>query len=204
MSPLLQPLAQHRPPGIDVLRDQSIHIVTLPRQPRHDVQPPRFFVVPQRLQRIVLTLQPRPRALGDFAPGAVNQPGSRQFSFHLQLVRAVEYWRDRTEAQAIDGPSQVRLEDLPDVHPPWHTEWVQYHVNGSAVGQERHVFNRQHFGDDPLVPVAASHLVTLFDLPQLCHADADHLFHTHLQVAMLLAVEDFDVHDLAALAVGQA
>ena len=199
-----QPLAQHRPPGIDVLGDQAVHIVALSRQPRHDIQPPSFLVIPQCIQRIILAFQPSPGTLGDLIPSAIDEPGSRQLSLNLGLVGTVKNRRYRPKTKSVNSPSQMSLQDLTDVHPSRHTQWVQYHVNRRAIGEERHILNRNHLGNNALVPVTACHLVTLFDLPQLSHADTDHLFHTHLEIPMLLTVEDFDIHDLAALTVGQA
>ena len=50
---------------------------------------------------------------------------------------------------------------LAHVHPARHAEGVQDDVYGGAVGQIRHVLDRQDLGDDALVPVAPGELVAL-------------------------------------------
>ena len=73
---------------------------------------------------------------------------------------------------------------------------------GGAVGQERHVLDREDLGDDALVAVAAGQLVALGDLALLGHVDPHQLVHARRQLVGLLAGEDADVDDLAVLAVG--
>ncbi len=59
-------------------------------------------------------------------------------------------------------------------------------------------------GDDALVAVAAGHLVADGDLALLGDADPDQLVDARQELVAVLAAEDADVDDLAALAVGQA
>ena len=61
-------------------------------------------------------------------------------------------------------------------------ERVQDDVDGRAVGQERHVLDREDLGDDALVAVTAGELVALLDLALLGHVDADELVDAGRQV----------------------
>jgi hypothetical protein len=104
----------------------------------------------------------------------------------------------------VSGPAEVGLEDLTDVHALADTERVQDHVDGGAVLEVGHVFDGQDAGDDALVAVAAGHLVTHGDLAHLRDRDVVLLDDAGLELVAVLAAEDLDADDLAALAVGQA
>ena len=147
-----------------MFHDQAVDIVSPARQPRHDIQPPRLVIIPQRVKGIVLSLQPDPCTLRDLVPGTVNEPRPSQLRLHLRFICPVKDRRDGTKTQAVNGPPQMGLQDLADVHPPGHPERIQYHVNRRTVSEERHVLNRDYLGDDTLVPVTARHLVALIDL----------------------------------------
>ena len=96
----------------------------------------------------------------------------------------------------------MALEHLADVHPARHAERVQDDVDRGAVGEERHVLDRQDLRDDALVAVAAGELVALGDLALLGDVDADQLVDARRQLVGVVAGEDPDVDDLAGLAVG--
>jgi len=161
--------------------------------------------------------QPQPVALGQ---AVLQQTGD------LLLVGAVEHRRgqpgialDPTQADVAEtlgprlvdigdvparlgDPAEVGLQNLADVHPGRDAERVEHDVHGRAVLQERHVLDRQDFGDDALVAVASGQLVTVGDLPLLGHVDPDQLVDPRRQFVALLAVEDADADDGAGLAVG--
>ena len=90
----------------------------------------------------------------------------------------------------------------PDVHPAGHAERVEDDVDGGAVGQVRHVLDREDPGDDALVAVAAGELVADGDLALLGHVDPDQLVDAGRQLVAVVTVEHLDVDDLAVLAVG--
>ncbi len=100
------------------------------------------------------------------------------------------------------GVAEVGLEHLAHVHPARHAERVQDDVDRGAVGQVRHVLDREDLGDDALVAVAAGQLVALGDLALLGHVDPDQLVHAGRQLVGVVAGEHPDVDDLARLAVG--
>src|SRR3954454_9270463 len=122
----------------------------------------------------------------------------------LALGRAVEDGRRGLVAHRPERPAEVRLEDLADVHAARHAERVEQDVDGGAVRQVRHVLDRQHLGDDALVAVAAGHLVADRHLALLGDRHPDQAVHARLEVVVPLAAELADLHDLAALAVGEA
>ena len=102
----------------------------------------------------------------------------------------VEDRADRLEPELGRGPAQVGLEDLADVHTARHAQRVQQDLDRRAVGQERHVLLGEDLGDDPLVAVAAGHLVADRDHPLGRDVDLDHLEHARGElVAPLQAVE---------------
>ena len=111
--------------------------------------------------------------------------------------------RARVRVRAVARrEAEMRLEDLADVHAARHAERVQDHLDGRAVGEERHVLLGHDLRDDALVAVAAGELVALRDLALLGDVDAHELEHAGGQVVARVAAEDLDVDDLAALAVG--
>ena len=93
------------------------------------------------------------------------------------------------------------LEHLADVHPARHAERVEDDVDRRAVGQVRHVLDREDLGDDALVAVAAGELVADRDLALLGHVHTDQLVDAGRQLVAVVAVEHLDVDDLAGLAV---
>ncbi len=99
------------------------------------------------------------------------------------------------------GPPEVGLQQLADVHTRRHAERVQDDVDGASVGEERHVLDRQHLGDDTLVAVAAGELVALLDLALLGHVHPDELVDARRQVVARLAAERAHRDDAAGLAV---
>src|SRR5215211_6934162 len=102
---------------------------------------------------------------------------------------------------AAGDPAQVRLEDLPEVHPARHAERVQDHVDGRAVLEVRHVGLGHDLRDHALVAVAAGELVALGDLALLRHIYAHEVVDSRRQVVVGRAAERLDVDHHAALAV---
>ena len=97
--------------------------------------------------------------------------------------------------------AEVRFEHLADVHAARDTERVEHDVDRRAVGEVRHVLDRQDLGDHTLVAVAAGELVALADLALLADVDAHQLVHTRRQLVAVVAGEHAHVDDLAGLAV---
>src|SRR6185369_873395 len=130
--------------------------------------------------------------------------GLAQLGLDLVLGRPVEDGGRGLLALLVEGPAEMGLEDLADVHTARHAERVEDDVDRGPVRQERHVLGRQDLGDDTLVAVAAGHLVADADLPLLGDGHPDQAVDARLEVVVELAPELADLDDLAPLAVGQA
>ncbi len=104
-----------------------------------------------------------------------GQARLRQVSADLALGGAVEYRARHPHPESLGGPAEMGLEDLSDVHARRHPERVQHDLHRRPVGKVRHVFLGEHPGDDPLVAVAARHLVADRELALDGHVDLDHL-----------------------------
>src|SRR5256714_176888 len=124
---------------------------------------------------------------------------------HDRLHRgAVEHRRRDLDAKRVGNPPEVGLQDLAQVHAARHAERVEHDVDGSSVGQVRHVFGRHDPADHTFVSVAPGHLVAGRDLSLLGDVDPDHLVDARAELVLVVAREDLDVDHDAALAVRHA
>ena len=73
----------------------------------------------------------------------------------------------------IGCPAQVVFKQLANIHTGRNTQRVQDNVDGSTIGQIRHVLDRQNAADDALVAMATRKLVALLYLTLLSYV------HTH-------------------------
>jgi hypothetical protein len=133
----------------------------------------------------------------------LGEAGLDQLPPDVVLGGTVEDRRGGLETLFVQRPTEVRLEDLPDVHPARDAQRVEDDVDRGPVRQERHVLGRQDLGDHALVAVTAGHLVADADLALLGDGDPDQAVDARLQVIIELATELADLDDLASLAVGQ-
>ena len=151
--------------------------------------------------RIVITLtQPLPGALARLSPGPVDEPGARQLSFDFRFAGPIEHRGNRAKTESVGRPAQVCLQNLADVHAPGNTERVQDDVDRRAILQKRHVFFRDHSGNDALVAVSPGHFVPLGQLAALCHRDAHHFIDARFKVAVFITSEDAHADHFAFLA----
>ena len=96
--------------------------------------------------------------------------------------------------------TQVRFQDLAQVHAAGHTQRVEHDVHGRAVFQVRHVFGAHDLGHDALVPVAVRDLIAHLKLTLLGHVHTYHFTHAGLEVhALVAAAEAHGLDDDAAL-----
>ncbi len=116
-------------------------------------------------------------------------------------MRAVEHRRGDRQPEHRRRPAEMRLHDLPEVHARRHAQRVEHDVDRRSVVGVRHVFFRQHLGDDALVAVPARHLVALQNLALLRDVDAHEMVHARGKFVAVLAREALDVDDLALFAV---
>ena len=76
------------------------------------------------------------------------------------------------------GPAQVNLQHLSNVHTGRYTQRVQHDIQWTSVRKEWHILNRKYTGNDTLVTMTTSHLITDRDLSLLCNINADCLIYT--------------------------
>ena len=121
---------------------------------------------------------------------AFGNAGFLEAAAELAFSSSVEDRSDSLETQALGSPTQVGLQDLPDVHAAGHSQGVEQDIHGRAVGEVGHIFFRQDFGNDALVAMPAGHLVADRYLPLGRDVHFDHLLDAALQlVAPLERVE---------------
>jgi hypothetical protein len=92
------------------------------------------------------------------------------------------------EAEDLRCPPEVDFEDLPDVHAGGHAQRVKQDIDRRAVFEERHIFDRDDTGDDTLVTVPTSHLVTDGQWPFGGEIDLDHFEHARAELVAALHV----------------
>ena len=107
----------------------------------------------------------------------------------LPLIIGVDGLADAL-AEAGAGPTEMRLEDLADVHARGHAERVEHDVGMRTVLEERHVLDRHDLRHHALVAVTAGHLVAGLDLALHRDEDLDHLHHAGRQLVAALQLLD--------------
>ena len=96
------------------------------------------------------------------------------------------------------APTEVRLEDLTDVHAARNAERIEHDVDRRAVLQVRHVLFGENAGDDALVTVASGHLVADLELPLDGDVDLHHLDDARRQLVALREAIDLVAEVLLA------
>src|SRR6267154_1622263 len=82
------------------------------------------------------------------------EPAAQRFGLHFLAEQPLE-----AVAQLLGGPSQMRLQNLADIHTRRNAQRIENDLDGGAVRHVRHVLLRHDARDDTLVAVAAGHLV---------------------------------------------
>ena len=59
----------------------------------------------------------------------LGRPGLIEIALEVALVSAVEDRRRELQPQSPAGPSEMGLEDLPDVHPTRHAERIEHDLD---------------------------------------------------------------------------
>src|SRR5262245_35674028 len=122
--------------------------------------------------------------------GAVDvQDGVTQLLDLTALAERVQGVVDDA-AQTAAGPTQVRLEDLPDVHAARHAQRVEHDIHVGAVLQVGHVLDRHDLRHHTLVAVASGHLVARLNLALHGDEDLDHLHDAGRQLIAALQLVD--------------
>src|SRR5712664_1340523 len=94
------------------------------------------------------------------------EPAAQGLGLHFLAEKALE-----AVAELLGGPTEVRLENLADVHTRRNAKRIENDLDRSTVRHVRHVFLRHDAGDDALVAVAPGHLVA--DGKLALHGDVD-------------------------------
>ncbi len=96
------------------------------------------------------------------------------------------------------------FQNLADVHTSWHPQGIEDDLHWRTISQKGHILNRHHFGDDALIAVAASHLITLGDFALLGHTNPHQLVNTGGKIAVLFSAKNLYVNYLTFFAVRKA
>ena len=95
----------------------------------------------------------------------------------------------------------MNLQHLSDIHTGRHTQGIQHNVQRTAVGQEGHIFHRQYAGNNTLISVTSSHLISYRDLTLLSNVNADSLIHTGRKLIAVLSCKYLGIHNDTIFAV---
>ena len=104
-------------------------------------------------------------------PGGLLKEGLHGLLRLLSAMHLVEGHHFDAATELRQGPAHQTLEHLTHIHAGGNAEGVKADFDRSAISEERHIFDRNDLGDDALIAVAASHLVT--DLELLLGRDVD-------------------------------
>lgn len=119
-------------------------------------------------------------------------------------MRAIEYGSHDLPSQILSRPAHVDFQNLSDIHSGGNAQRVQHDIERSAVGQERHILLRQDAGDDALVTMAASHLITHGDLTLLSDIATDDFVHAGAHLIAVGAGEHLNLDNNSVLTVRHA
>src|ERR1051325_3249112 len=114
-------------------------------------------------------------AIEEIGFAVLGQAGLFEIATNLFLFDAVEDRSGISEAEQFGRPAQVRFQHLADVHTRRHAQRVEDDVHRRSIGEERHVFFGDDFGDDAFIAVTACHLVTHRELALRGDIDFDRL-----------------------------
>ncbi len=106
---------------------------------------------------------------------------------NIILIGAVKYGRRHIKAKGLCSQAQMNLQYLSNIHTGRHAERIQYNIQRTSVGQERHILYRKHTRYHTLVAVAACHLISYGNLSLLCDINANRLIHSRRQLVAVLS-----------------
>ena len=89
-------------------------------------------------------------------------------------------------AQLAGSPTEVRFQNLSDVHTGRHAQRVQYNVNRGAVFHIRHILQRQNAGNRTFVTVASGNLIAGLNFTLGRNEDFNHLQNARQQIIAAL------------------
>ena len=116
------------------------------------------------------------------------------------FVRTVKYGSHHLPAECLCGIAEVNFKNLSDIHSGRNAERVQYDIERSTVGQERHILLMQYAGNDTLVSVTTRHFIADRDLSLLRNVAAHCHIDTCRELVAVLSCEYLYVNYYAAFA----
>ncbi len=125
-----------------------------------------------------------------------GQTGLLEVLLDQVLTRPFKHRCGVFDPQLVSSPAEMGLENLAHVHARGDAERVQHNLNRRAVRQERHVLFGEHAGDDALVAVTPSHLVTGGQLALHRDIDLHGPDHARRKLVALLELIDLLVREL--------
>ena len=152
----------------------------------------------------LMFMSPIPGLVAPFFPGCVEHPGAGKFGFDFVFCGTVEHRGDRAESQTQGSPTKVDFQNLTDVHTARNAQRIQDDIDRSTVFEIRHIFHRNHTGNDTLVTMTSGHFVTGGELTALCDGDADTFVDACGQISIVIAAEDLDINHFSAFTVRHA
>ena len=127
-----------------------------------------------------------------------------QHGLYVLLGSAIEYGGSDVPAKGLGGHAQMQLKHLTYIHSGRNAQRVQDYLQGSAVGQERHVLLAHDARDDALVAVAARHLIAYGYLALLRYVYANQLVYSRRQLVLVCSREYLYVYYDSAFAMRHA
>ena len=87
------------------------------------------------------------------------------------------------------------LQDLSDIHSGRYTQRIQHDIKGTSVRKEWHILNWKYTGNDTLVTMTTSHLITNGDLSLLCNINTYCLIYSRAQLIAVLSCKYLGIYD---------
>ena len=95
----------------------------------------------------------------------------------------------------------MNFQDLSNVHTGRYTQRVQHDIQWTSVRKEWHILNRKYTGNDTLVTMTTSHLITNGDFSLLCDVDTYRLINSWRQLITIFSCEYLGVYNDTILTV---
>ena len=95
----------------------------------------------------------------------------------------------------------MNFQDLSNVHTGRYTQRVQHDIQWTSVRKEWHILNRKYTGNDTLVTMTTSHLITNGDFSLLCDIDTYRLINSWRQLITIFSCEYLGVYNDTILTV---
>ena len=132
---------------------------------------------------------------------AFGKSGALKFSTDRLLARRIKARRYRAITKLLGGPSQMRFQYLPEVHPGNNAQRIQDDINRRSVLEIRHILHGADLRDNALVPVPAGKLVSRLNFSDLRDLNLDPLDNARFELIPLVTRKYFYSHNPPLLSV---